>query len=109
MVCRGYAESFKATFTNGGRIRGVRQGSPVAYLIDGQSNRHLEQLVRYAKKTMTHKKIHLPTKKCVQCGRDFAWRKKWERTWEQVRMCSERCRRMAATSAKSKTDSSQKS
>ena len=41
--------------------------------------------VRYTKKT-------LPTKICVACGRPFAWRKKWERDWEQVRYCSERCR-----------------
>ncbi|MFK7897762.1 MAG: DUF3253 domain-containing protein [Myxococcota bacterium] len=30
---------------------------------------------------------------CEGCARPFAWRKKWERCWEQVRYCSERCRR----------------
>ena len=32
-------------------------------------------------------------KTCVTCGRTIAWRKKWERDWDQVRYCSERCRR----------------
>lgn len=31
-------------------------------------------------------------KVCVSCGRTFAWRKKWERQWEQVKYCSKRCR-----------------
>ena len=30
---------------------------------------------------------------CVRCGRPFAWRKKWERVWDRVKYCSERCRR----------------
>ena len=39
------------------------------------------------------KKSDLPTKICPVCGRPFAWRKKWARDWENVRYCSERCRR----------------
>ncbi|MFH5802426.1 DUF2256 domain-containing protein [Alienimonas sp. DA493] len=35
----------------------------------------------------------LPTKICPVCGRPFRWRKKWERDWENVRYCSEACRR----------------
>ncbi|MCU0702816.1 MAG: DUF2256 domain-containing protein [Fimbriiglobus sp.] len=45
---------------------------------------------------MTHKKpkkADLPTKTCARCGRPFAWRKKWEKVWAEVRYCSERCRR----------------
>lgn len=38
------------------------------------------------------KKADLPTKICAACQRPFAWRKKWERDWEQVRYCSDRCR-----------------
>ena len=38
------------------------------------------------------KKEHLPSKICAACGRPFTWRKKWERDWEQVRYCSDRCR-----------------
>jgi len=39
------------------------------------------------------KKSDLPTKICAVCGRPFAWRKKWRDCWEEVRYCSERCRR----------------
>lgn len=35
----------------------------------------------------------LPTKPCTTCGREITWRKKWERTWDQVKYCSEACRR----------------
>lgn len=38
------------------------------------------------------KKAELPTKLCAACGKPFAWRKKWERCWEQVKVCSDRCR-----------------
>ncbi|NRB72629.1 MAG: DUF2256 domain-containing protein [Xanthomonadales bacterium] len=34
-----------------------------------------------------------PSKNCAVCGRPFEWRKKWAACWEQVRYCSERCRR----------------
>ncbi len=30
---------------------------------------------------------------CAHCGREFAWRRKWARCWDQVRYCGERCRR----------------
>ena len=32
-------------------------------------------------------------KTCASCGRRIAWRKKWERDWDQVRYCSTACRR----------------
>ncbi|AYQ31244.1 DUF2256 domain-containing protein [Runella sp. SP2] len=38
------------------------------------------------------KKQHLPTKTCLVCGRPFTWRKKWEKVWEEVKYCSDRCR-----------------
>jgi hypothetical protein len=44
-----------------------------------------------AKSTM-HKKQNLPTKICAACGRPFAWRKKWEKVWEEVKYCSDKCR-----------------
>ena len=44
------------------------------------------------------KKADLPTKLCGQCGLPFTWRKKWERDWENVRFCSERCRRAGKAS-----------
>jgi hypothetical protein len=34
-----------------------------------------------------------PDKICASCGRAFAWRKAWDRDWEQVRYCSDACRR----------------
>jgi hypothetical protein len=38
-------------------------------------------------------KTDLPQKVCAACGRPFVWRKKWARDWDNVRFCSERCRR----------------
>jgi len=38
-------------------------------------------------------KRDLPVKTCPVCQRPFVWRKKWERCWEEVRYCSEKCRR----------------
>jgi hypothetical protein len=34
-----------------------------------------------------------PPKICRSCGREMAWRKKWERSWDEVRYCSDACRR----------------
>jgi hypothetical protein len=38
------------------------------------------------------KKSNLPTKICVLCLRNFTWRKKWEKVWEDVKYCSDKCR-----------------
>lgn len=38
-------------------------------------------------------KANLPSKPCQTCGRPMVWRKAWARTWEEVRHCSEACRR----------------
>ena len=38
------------------------------------------------------KKGDLPSKTCATCGRPFAWRKKWEKVWDEVKYCSDRCR-----------------
>ncbi|MFN8077583.1 MAG: DUF2256 and DUF3253 domain-containing protein [Kineosporiaceae bacterium] len=35
----------------------------------------------------------LPTKPCASCGRTITWRKAWERSWDDVRYCSDACRR----------------
>jgi len=32
------------------------------------------------------------SKICPVCGLPFSWRKKWERNWESVVYCSDRCR-----------------
>ncbi|WP_299254460.1 DUF2256 domain-containing protein [uncultured Aquimarina sp.] len=38
------------------------------------------------------KKSNLPSKICKVCERPFSWRKKWEKVWEEVKYCSDRCR-----------------
>tara|TARA_R110000782_G_scaffold113558_2_gene203753 strand:+ start:1065 stop:1220 length:156 start_codon:yes stop_codon:yes gene_type:complete len=42
---------------------------------------------------MAHKKEYLATKVCAVCARPFNWRKKWDKNWENVKYCSEKCRR----------------
>lgn len=37
-------------------------------------------------------KSDLPTKVCATCGLSFTWRKKWEKCWDDVKYCSDRCR-----------------
>ncbi|WP_083825460.1 DUF2256 domain-containing protein [Roseobacter litoralis] len=39
----------------------------------------------------TRRKGDLPQKICATCGRPFAWRKKWEKVWDEVRYCSKKC------------------
>ncbi|WP_345454641.1 DUF2256 and DUF3253 domain-containing protein [Nocardioides marinquilinus] len=38
-----------------------------------------------------------PEKTCASCGRRIEWRKKWERSWDEVRYCSDACRRHKVT------------
>ena len=38
------------------------------------------------------KKAFLPQKNCIVCKRPFTWRKKWEKVWEDVKYCSDKCR-----------------
>ncbi|MFD2325912.1 DUF2256 domain-containing protein [Mucilaginibacter galii] len=38
-------------------------------------------------------KSNLPQKVCLVCNRPFTWRKKWEKCWDDVKYCSEKCRR----------------
>jgi hypothetical protein len=44
---------------------------------------------------MSHKKTTLPEKICVHCQRHYTWRRKWSRCWEEVRFCSQGCKRAA--------------
>jgi hypothetical protein len=44
-------------------------------------------------------RVNVPTKDCAVCGRTITWRKKWERDWDQVKYCSDACRRRAKSSA----------
>ncbi|MBK8521634.1 MAG: DUF2256 domain-containing protein [Chitinophagaceae bacterium] len=45
------------------------------------------------------KKSDLPQKICPVCNRPFTWRKKWEQVWEEVKYCSDRCRKRKAEDA----------
>jgi len=54
----------------------------------------LKQTVR--RKGKIHRKpakAHLPEKICPVCVRPFSWRRKWAKDWDQVRYCSEACKR----------------
>jgi hypothetical protein len=42
-------------------------------------------------------KSYLPSKLCQACGRPMTWRKAWERNWEQLKYCSDACRKRAAS------------
>jgi len=47
-------------------------------------------------------KADLPTKTCATCGRPFAWRKKWEKVWAEVKYCSDKCRTMKSNKTSSR-------
>ena len=38
------------------------------------------------------KKSNLPQKICPICNFPFSWRKKWEKNWDNVVYCSQKCR-----------------
>ena len=44
------------------------------------------------------------SKPCVVCGREITWRKKWERNWDEVRYCSDGCRKRAKSGTAATTD-----
>jgi hypothetical protein len=37
-------------------------------------------------------KAALPRKPCATCGRLMTWRKRWTKSWPDVKYCSDRCR-----------------
>jgi len=37
--------------------------------------------------------MNYETKICAGCGRGITWRKKWAACWDQVRFCSDACRK----------------
>jgi hypothetical protein len=43
-------------------------------------------------KMKNKKKEFLPQKICIVCQRPFTWRKKWEKVWDEVKYCSDKCR-----------------
>ncbi|NJN87892.1 MAG: DUF2256 domain-containing protein [Leptolyngbyaceae cyanobacterium SL_7_1] len=50
-------------------------------------------------------KSDLPTKVCPVCQRPFTWRKKWKDCWDEVKYCSERCRRRRSNASPDATES----
>lgn len=58
----------------------------------------LLRVVKVQTNTCSHMpgKHILPTKICLTCSRPFSWRKKWKIVWDEVKYCSERCRRNKA-------------
>ena len=44
-------------------------------------------------------KAHLPSKPCVVCGRPMSWRKAWAKNWNEVRYCSDACRKRRGSGA----------
>ncbi|WP_394338231.1 DUF2256 domain-containing protein [Flavobacterium aciduliphilum] len=35
----------------------------------------------------------MPSKICITCEKPFSWRKKWKKNWEDVKYCSDACRK----------------
>lgn len=44
-------------------------------------------------------KQSLPSKLCVACRKPMTWRKRWARDWDQVKYCSDRCRKSGAVAS----------
>ena len=41
-------------------------------------------------------KAALPSKPCAGCGLAMSWRRRWAKTWADVKYCSDACRRNKA-------------
>jgi hypothetical protein len=43
----------------------------------------------------THRgnKAALPSKPCARCGLPMSWRRRWAKNWDEVKYCSDACRR----------------
>ncbi|GLS88036.1 hypothetical protein GCM10010873_30100 [Cypionkella aquatica] len=49
--------------------------------------------------TKMRRKADLPVKICASCGRPMVWRKAWEKVWDEVKYCSDRCRKTKVKAA----------
>jgi hypothetical protein len=38
-------------------------------------------------------KSTLPSKPCARCGLAMSWRRRWAKNWDELKYCSEACRR----------------
>ena len=43
-------------------------------------------------------KAALPSKPCAACGLAMSWRRRWAKNWDEVKYCSDACRRSKAAS-----------
>jgi hypothetical protein len=41
-------------------------------------------------------KAGLPSKPCAACGLAMSWRRRWAKNWDEVKYCSDACRRHKA-------------
>ena len=46
-------------------------------------------------------KAALASKACAACGRLMTWRKRWARSWDEVKFCSDGCRKRPTGNDKS--------
>ncbi|MDI1360433.1 MAG: DUF2256 domain-containing protein [Methylotenera sp.] len=37
----------------------------------------------------------MPSKVCTQCGLSMTWRKSWAKNWDEIKYCSDKCRKAA--------------
>ena len=44
-------------------------------------------------------KASLPSKPCAGCARPMSWRKRWAKTWNEVKYCSDECRQRKTVKA----------
>ena len=44
-------------------------------------------------------KAGLPSKPCLACGLPMSWRKRWAKNWDEVKYCSEACRKKRTAAA----------
>ncbi|WP_376878097.1 DUF2256 domain-containing protein [Albirhodobacter sp. R86504] len=58
----------------------------------GHSRRGLNGVIFGSAGWRKMKKSELSQKICAVCQRPFSWRKKWEKVWEDVKYCSDKCR-----------------
>lgn len=61
------------------------------------ATRHLFGFAEHCRSDMSFKgnKSNLPSKPCQCCGREMSWRKSWAKNWEQIKYCSDACRKHA--------------
>ena len=57
------------------------------------SNRHIKYKYSLDMPRIARTKNGFEPKICANCGLRFEWRKKWAKDWENVKYCSEKCKK----------------